>query len=69
METKTAKKSSGVVEDFAPQPWGNGAPEKWAAVTVKITVLGRDRGNLGVSEEGGKWVCNVAKVPCVPSGP
>lgn len=48
---------------------GNGAPEKWAAVTMKITGLGRDRVDLRVSEEGGKRVCNVAKVPHVLPGP
>lgn len=69
MEAKTAKKSSGVVQDFSPWPWGNVAPEKWAATTVKITVLGRDRVGWRDSEGVGKTVCNVAKVPHVSPEP
>lgn len=46
-ETKTAKKSSGAVQDFSPRPWGNVGPEKSAAATVKITVLGRDGESWG----------------------
>lgn len=69
METKTAKKTSSMAQDFSPQPRGNVAPEKWAAVTAKITLLGRDGGrSWGVSEGVGKRVCTVTEVPCVSSG-
>lgn len=76
METKTAKKSSGTVQDFSPRPWGNLAPEKWAAVTVKITVHGRDRGSWGSQRGSGRgsatWLrCPVShlgheQVPALP---
>lgn len=52
METKTAKKA--VVWCRTSQRWGNGAPEKWAAVTVKITVLGRDGGTWGSQKRVGR---------------
>lgn len=68
-ETKTAKKSSGAVQDFSPRPWGNVGPEKLAAATVKITVLGRDGESWGVLEGVGKRVYNVAEVSCVSSRP